>query len=1684
MRKTWKKIVSVLMALTFVVLGLPVFDTPVKSAKAAALSPVEYKDENGDTQTVTDYTLLSDGYLKKWENGIYVVGQGYNNNPVTFGSGNKDRVSVSGNVVLIIPAGRSIKIPCGINVPAGNSFTIYGEGTLTISSPKNNNAGIGGNENEAAGSITIVGGKITVKGGKNAAGIGGGSSGNGGTITICGTCEVTATGGTDAAGIGGGARRAGGTINVKGGTVNATGGDNGAGIGSGRVGSSDSNSSVIGTQTITISDGSVTAKGGSKGSGIGSGQDAHTGNETPLNHCGTITITGGTVNATAGQGGNATGIGGYFGSSDKITISGGTVTATIQSGGHTAIGGAYNSKTGAVIEITGGTVTASAGNLGSNNRIISTGIGNGHNYGGSDGSVSLDFTDTSSVKAFNYKGTVTLESPAKIDGTETELEAGSVSNLSQIANLTLVKGTTPTYTITWKDDEGNVIDTTTVDKGVVPTHDDPTKKSTKQYDFEFAGWDPGVAAATGDATYTATFDPKTRSYTIKFNYKTEEGVDTYISNDYPYGATASEITPNVPTNPKNAQYTYTLTGWDKEIKNVDDAAEYTAVYTCVTNEYTIKFNYKTENGTDTSISTAYPYGTTASEITPNVPTNPQNAKYTYTLTGWDKAIADVQDDAEYTAVYTDKTNEYTIKFNYKTENGTDTYISTAYPYGTTASEITPNVPTNPKDAQYTYTLTGWDKTITDVEGNAEYTAVYSSELNQYTVTWIVDGTTTTTNVEYGYPAVYGSTPTKADEGDVTFEFAGWQVTGGDTVYGATQTLPNVTGPDVSYTALFTAYYPITFGEIIEGSMSVEGGDPSDPRAAEGNYVTLNLSPTEGYQYHDGSIKVMCGNTGVDVYQIGDNQFEFTMPAGSVEVTAVCECFYNVWVNGKQISSLTASNVLQDYDAECNEAPRMTYSETSEKMVLTILTSDEIKLNNPDPDGSKVMIEIQDTDLGRPFEVVAPTDGFNLVSDTAAYGIYSLSSDIIITGDGELTGSSGEFYGIGSWFDFSITINGKMTINSSPDSEEGFGLFTSGDITINDDITIVGGGAQAIYSLGGGDITITAANVNVSGGYSYGIGTFGDGTVLIQGKDGGKATVAISTKGNAISSGAGITITGDVSVTSEYLDFENAIVTDGDCTIDGNLTLDIGGNGNGIYAEGDITISGDVIASDSYDGEDGGVLLYGTEKITVGGSFKASNPSGDLISTMKDISITGDIAGLEDDQPAVAKRGITAFEGTVTVNGNVLMETLAELESAIVAKNLTVGGDFDLTCVGSGIFTTGDVVLGGNVTIVNSSEESAIGINALGTITMVEGIWDIQLKKGDALSAGTGITIPDTHGVSVPENGEIGYYENEDMGCYTVVVDGNGGCNTVRIEPFIPVAFVNDDGTKLQTVKGYPGQSPKYTGEKPTKASTAEKVYTFKGWKDAAGEYGKDEDLPDIADGSDALTYTAVFEEATEVYTITFVNEDGTELQSGKVAYGETPKYDGATPTKASDDKYDYTFDGWTPEIVKVTGEATYKAAYKATEIKKDPVKGVYKHVSEGAPKYTKGSNKSVVITFKRTENDEITFDMFKGVKTAKGELISGKHYTAKKGSVEITILPEYLETLEVGKTAVTVSFEDGDPVTIELEVAAAAQQQTDTQNPATGDQMNYIWIFFVIGAAALAIVLFVQVQRRRREEEI
>ena len=152
-----------------------------------------------------------------------------------------DRITVTGNVHLILADGCNLTASKGINVSAGNSLSIYGQtnGSGALEATRDSyNAGIGGGfgSGGSGGEVTIHGGEVTATGGNGGAGIGGGYNGSGGEVTIYGG-TVTATGESSGAGIGGGQNGNGGAVTISGGTVTAT-GYSGAGIGSGYGGSS------------------------------------------------------------------------------------------------------------------------------------------------------------------------------------------------------------------------------------------------------------------------------------------------------------------------------------------------------------------------------------------------------------------------------------------------------------------------------------------------------------------------------------------------------------------------------------------------------------------------------------------------------------------------------------------------------------------------------------------------------------------------------------------------------------------------------------------------------------------------------------------------------------------------------------------------------------------------------------------------------------------------------------------------------------------------------------------------------------------------------------------------------------------------------------------------------------------------------------------------------------------------------------------------------------------------------------------------------------------------------------------------------------------------------------------------------------------------------------------------------
>ena len=120
------------------------------------------------------------------------------------------------------------------------------------------------------------------------------------------------------------------------------------------------------------------------------------------------------------------------------------------------------------------------------------------------------------------------------------------------------------YLITWKMDDGTVIDQTSVEAGVVPTHEDPTKTATAQYSYTFAGWTPEVVAATEDATYTATFTSEVKTYDITFELK-DDASKSYVAKDVEYGTTLGQLIDQVKAafggeTYEDDQYIYTFAG--------------------------------------------------------------------------------------------------------------------------------------------------------------------------------------------------------------------------------------------------------------------------------------------------------------------------------------------------------------------------------------------------------------------------------------------------------------------------------------------------------------------------------------------------------------------------------------------------------------------------------------------------------------------------------------------------------------------------------------------------------------------------------------------------------------------------------------------------------------------------------------------------------------------------------------------------------------------------------------------------------------------------------------------------------------------------------------------------------------------------------------------------------------------
>ncbi|SHL02410.1 major paralogous domain-containing protein [Fibrobacter sp. UWOV1] len=188
-------------------------------------------------------------------------------------------------------------------------------------------------------------------------------------------------------------------------------------------------------------------------------------------------------------------------------------------------------------------------------------------------------------------------------------------------------------------------------------------------------------------------------------------------------------------------------------------------------------------------------------------------------------------------------------------------------------------------------------------------------------------------------------------------------------------------------------------------------------------------------------------------------------------------------------------------------------------------------------------------------------------------------------------------------------------------------------------------------------------------------------------------------------------------------------------------------------------------------------------------------------------------------------------------------------------------------------------------------------------------------------------------VSFPENPEApvglvfsGWYNSNDIKVKpTTVFSVDQTVNAVYVDAsdvFWTINFYNavPADTVLESKSYQHGSIVTYGGVAPTLASTAQYIYTFKGWDVEPTNAVEDFD------------YHAVYDSTIRSYAISFNNTDGSEIEKATFEYGKMPSCS-KTPTRDATVEWTYSHKGWKPALDYVTEAAAYTAIYDSSKIK-------------------------------------------------------------------------------------------------------------------------------------------------------
>ncbi|MEA4923099.1 MAG: InlB B-repeat-containing protein [Eubacteriaceae bacterium] len=306
-----------------------------------------------------------------------------------------------------------------------------------------------------------------------------------------------------------------------------------------------------------------------------------------------------------------------------------------------------------------------------------------------------------------------------------------------------------------------------------------------EYDAAYSVASPEVTGYTADRTavsgtmgtenvneivyYTAN------EYTVTFKYPEDikNGENISARNDYHYN---DDLTaPADPETIVNGDYTYTFTGWDKELsKKVTEDAVYTATFDKTATEHKVTVNYYFEGTKD---KVAEPKEETVAYNDDYSIGSPSKEGYTADRTSVSGTMG--KEDVTETVYYTANTDtKYTIEYYYQKDGKYPTTATTSkQEEGTTDTTVTLTDDQKTPSAIYgKYILDPAAANVftADIKGDESTTLkVYYKEQISVAFLDYNDNVLSSTDYDYGADVVIPDDPTRAGTAEYSYEFEKW-----------------------------------------------------------------------------------------------------------------------------------------------------------------------------------------------------------------------------------------------------------------------------------------------------------------------------------------------------------------------------------------------------------------------------------------------------------------------------------------------------------------------------------------------------------------------------------------------------------------------------------------------------------------------------------------------------------------------------------------------------------------------------------------------------------------------------------------------------------------------------------------------------------------------------------------------